>query len=278
MQLRRVLRFRAALTVAATAGMVVPLVAVSTPAASAACASRTTRSISGVVYGVDNQDVNVSIGFDVESTAGTIINVSDGCRKTGGYSAPVQEKNHFVSYQGQPRGSMQYDAQGRARGATTRTWKLSNLPSNAKSVWIEVYARTYNGSPCLTCMGPVDTRKYGFSTRRRVPVGATNTIIRLPINCGYAGGANGAINGTIRNAALQPVTAYRVYAWSIAPDSNYKVLGWGSGAIGSGSYHLKAMAPNQSYTIWVYHNGRIWKKTNVAVSSCRTTKVDWVLR
>jgi hypothetical protein len=261
-----------------SAAVLVPLVAVTTPTASAACATRTTRSISGVVYGVDNRDVNVSIGFDVESTTGKIINVSDGCAKTGGYSAPVQEKNHYVGYQGQAKGSAMYDVNGVYKGLTTRTWKLSNLPSNAKSVWIEVYARAYNGSPCTTCMGPVDTRKYGFSMRRQVPVGSTNVVIRMPINCGYPGGANGIITGTVKNASLQNVTPDRVYAWSIAPDSNYKVLGWGSGARGSGTYALKAMAPNQQYTIWMYYGGRIWKKTNIAVSQCGTTRVNWVLK
>ncbi|MGB8652508.1 MAG: hypothetical protein WCD35_17810 [Mycobacteriales bacterium] len=274
---RRGLVGRAAVALASTAALVVPLVLTSAPAASAACATRTTRSISGVVYGVDNRDVNVSIGFDVQSTTGQIINVSDGCAKTGGYSAPVQEKNHFVKGEGQARASRMYDVNGVYKGVTTRTWSLNNLPSNAKSVWIEVYARAYTGSPCTTCMGNVDTHKYGFATRRQVPVGATGVMIRLPINCAYAGGSNGTITGSVKTRAGTPVKADRVYAWSSAPDSNYSVLGWGTAAIGTGSYTLGALASNQKYTLWLYRNGAVYKKTYVPVSKCASTRIDWVV-
>jgi hypothetical protein len=277
-RLLRVSRARVAVTVVASAALVVPLMAVATPAASAACATRTTRSISGVVYGVDNLDVNVSIGFDVESTAGTIINVSDGCAKTGGYSAPVQEKNHYVSYRGQAKASRMYDSTGAYKGVTTRTWKLANLPSNAKSVWIEVYARGYNGSPCTTCMSPADTRKYGYSMRRQVPVGSTNVMVRLPINCAYAGGGNGVIQGSVKTKAGAAIQATHVYAWSHMADSNYKVLGWGSAAnIPSGSYKVNALAPNQTYTMWLYRGTTIYKKYDVAVNACKATTVNWVL-
>ncbi|MGZ4494181.1 MAG: hypothetical protein ACXVWU_05735 [Nocardioides sp.] len=268
---------RAAAALAATAALVVPLVVTSVPAASAACASRTSRSISGVVYGVDNRDVNVSIGFDVESTTGQIINVSDGCAKTGGYSAPVQEKNHYVKGEGQARGSRMYDVNGVYKGVTTRTWSLNNLPSNAKSVWIEVYSRSYTGSPCTTCMGAVDTHKYGFSTRRQVPVGSTGVMVRLPINCNFAGGGNGVITGSVKTRAGTAVKPDRVYGWSSAPDSNYSVLGWGSAALGTGSYRLAALAPNQKYTLWLYRNGVVYKKTGVPVSKCGSTRIDWVV-
>lgn len=268
---------RAAAALVSTAALVVPLVLTSAPAASAACASRTTRSISGVIYGVDNRDVNVSIGFDVQSYSGQIINVSDGCAKTGGYSAPVQEKNHFVKGEGQARASRMYDVNGAYKGITTRTWSLNNLPSNAKSVWIEVYARTYTGSPCTSCMGNVDTHKYGFAMRRQVLVGATGAVIRLPINCGFTGGANGSIYGSVKTKSGTAVLADRVYGWSTSADSNYSVLGWGSAARSTGSYTMAALAPNQKYTIWLYRNGVVYKKTGIPVYSCRGTRVDWAL-
>lgn len=277
MRLSRLSPARVALTGLATAAMVVPLLVTAAPGASAACASRTTRSISGVVYGVDNRDVDVSIGFDIQSTSGAIINLSDGCAKTGGYSTPMLEKNHFVKYLGQAKASRMYDAHGVYRGITSRTWSLTGLPSNAKSVWIEVYARGYNGSPCTTCMSPSDTRKYGYSMRRQVPVGSTNVVIRMPINCGYAGGGNGRIAGSVRTSSGTAVKPSHVYAWSIAADSNYHVLGWGSAALATGSYAMSAVAANQKYTMWLYVGTRVLKKTNIPVSSCRTTTVNWVV-
>jgi hypothetical protein len=260
-----------AVVLALGAGVLAP-----TPAA-AACAGRTARSISGTVYGVDNRDVNVSLGFDVESTTGQIINVSDGCAKTGGYSAPVIELNHYVGGEGAPRSSRMYDAKGQFRGYTSRTWKLSNLPANAKYVWIEAYARRYNGSPCTTCMGPADTHKYGYSMRRRVPVGATNQMVRLPISCGFAAGSAGSIAGSVKDRAGRAVQPDKLYAWSLAPDSNYSVLGWGSASVSNGSYRVATLASGQSYVLWLYKNGRVHKRTNVRVDACRTTTLNWVI-
>lgn len=271
------LRARRSAVALLVAGLLSPVAVAVAPSASAACAAHTTRSISGVVYGVDNRDVNVSIGFDVESTSGTIINVSDGCAKTGGYSAPVQEKNHFVSGDGAARASRMYDVNGVYKGLTTRTWSLTGLPSNAKSVWIEVYARKYTGSPCTTCMGNVDTHKYGFVMRRRVLVGSTNVMLREPINCGYAGGANGAIAGTVKNRAGQAVKPDRVYAWSMAADTNYSVMGWGTGATATGSYRVPALASGQSYAVQLTYKGVAYKKTQVPVSKCGTTTVHWIV-
>lgn len=268
---------RAAAALASMVVLVVPLVLTPAPAASAACASRTTRSVSGVVYGVDNRDVNVSIGFDVQSYSGQIINVSDGCAKTGGYSAAVQEKNHFVKGEGQTPASRMFDAHGAYKGVTTRTWSLNDLPSNAKSVWIEVYSRTYTGSPCTACMGNVDTHKYGFSMRRQVPVGATGAVIRLPINCGFPGGGNGSIYGSVKTRSGTAILPEHVYGWSTAGDGNYSVLGWGSAARATGSYNMTALAPNQKYTLWLSRNGVVYKKTGIPVYACRGTRVDWAL-
>jgi hypothetical protein len=259
-----------------TVGLLAPLAVAVAPSASAACAGRTNRAISGVVYGVDNMDVNVSIGYDVESTSGKIINVSDGCPKTAGYSAPVQEKNHYVSGDGAARDSVMSDAKGGTHGRTVRSWSLTGLPSNAKSVWIEVYARAYTGSPCPTCMGRVDTHKYGFVTRRQVAVGSTNVMLRLPLNCGYAGGSNGAIGGSVTRGgkAVQPD---HVYAWSTLKDQNYTIMGWGTGTTSSGTYTIAALASGQPYTMQLTYGGVTYTKKNVTVSKCATKTVNWAI-
>lgn len=257
-----------------TLGSLVSALAV-TPSASAACATRTTRSISGVVYGADLRDVNVSIGFDVQSTTGTMINVSDGCLKTGGYSAPQQEKNHYVSGEGAPRSSRMYDVNGTYRGVTTHTWSLTGLPSNAASVWIEVYSRGYAGSPCTQCFGPKDVHKYGYTMRRQVKVGSTGVVLKLPLTCSYSGGTAGAVFGYVKDAAGHSVTPTRAVAWSQAVDTNTTPMGWGSGSLALGSYKIPSLAANQKYAVWVSYKGVTQKRTGIFVSACHTTPLSF---
>lgn len=104
----------AAVAAALVAG-VAPVVA-SAPA-QAACATNTGKSISGSVFGQDNRDVNVSIGFDLVDRNGRALNADPkspgyGCAKTGGYSVPQSYLNHFVGPEGQAQGSEMKDAQG----------------------------------------------------------------------------------------------------------------------------------------------------------------------
>jgi hypothetical protein len=261
------------------AAIALPLVLTTAmPAASAACAGLTGNLITGTVSGLDGRDVNVSIGFDVESTTGQVINVSDGCAKTGGYSAPVKELNHYVSGEGQARGSRMYDSSGAYKGLTTRGFSLTGLPSNAKYVWIEVYARRYSGSPCTTCMGPADLHKYGYAMRRRVPVNTRGVNIRLPMTCSSAwGGSAGRITGSVRNSAGSPVTPSHVYAWSELPDNSTALTGWGSGSISGGSYSISALASRQSYTMWLYVGTKVYKRTHIGVGACGGTVANWTV-
>ncbi len=211
--------------------------AVVTPAApaSAGCASRTGNYIWGYVYGADNRDVNVSVGFDVQDRNGRGINVdprySDyGCAKNGnhgGYSIYPVELNHYVSDQGAPAGSLMRNGQ-----RTTRVWSLTDLPGNAYRVWIEVYSRGYTGSPCLTCMNPVSTVKYGFANKHYVPQGTKGLAIELPMRCGTYGGNAGYISGTVRTRAGSPYTLQHVYAWTTSSFNALPTIqGWGSGEI-----------------------------------------------
>jgi hypothetical protein len=282
----RVVRARVAVTALAGAALLVPLIAVTTPAASAACATRTTRSISGTVIGTDNLDVNVTIGFDVESSTGVIIDATPGsstygCKKTGGYSVKQLEKNRYINAEGKPANSPMYDYKGTYMGRTSRTWTLSNLPSNATSVWIEVYSRRYRNTGCLDgsgqpCAGISDTHKYGYAMRRKVAVGATGVIIKLPRNCSYTGGSNGVVAGSVKSKSGQSLTPSRAMAWSTAADSNTTTLGWGSGVLASGSYKISALASKQTYAVWVTYNGVTQKRTGITVNTCRSTPLNFV--
>lgn len=278
-------RTRVLLTAIVSAVALVPLVAVATPPASAACATKTTRSISGVVYGIDNLDVNVSIGFDVQASNGVVVDATPGvstygCKKTGGYSVKQQEKNRYLNAEGAVHGTKMYDYKGTYMGTTVRTWSLGNLPSNATSVWIEVYSRRYRNSACADangtpCMGPSDTHKYGYVMRRQVKVGSTGVVLKLPKNCNY-GGTNGSITGSVKNKSGVALTPTRANAWSMAPDSNSTPIGWGSGALSSGRYTIRSLAPNQKYAVWVSYGGVTQKRTYVPVSSCKATPLNFV--
>jgi hypothetical protein len=258
-------------------GLLAPVAVAAAPPASAACAARTTRSISGTVFGVDNRDVNVSIGFDVQAANGQIINVSDGCPKTGGYSAPPKEYNHYVSYLGAAKGSMQHDHRtGAEKGPTIRTWSLTNLPSNATSVFVEVYARDYKNYDNPSAFGPVNTAKYGFARRVQLRVGTANAMIRLPTNCSFQGGSNGAIAGAVTVGGVR-VTPDHVYAFSDVTDTNYKPMGWGIAAVSSGSYKVNALASGEAYHLQLVYRGKTYVKRNVKVSSCATTGLNWAL-
>jgi hypothetical protein len=244
--------------------------------ASAACATKTTRAISGIISGGDNRDVNVSIGFDVQDAKGTFIKVADGCKKGAGYSAPQQEKNHYVGGEGALRNSRMHDAQGNDKGVTTHTWRLGSLPSNASSVWIEVYSRAYTGSPCTTCFGAKDVHKYGYVMRRKVKVGSTGVNLRLPLTCSFPGGSTGIITGTVKNRAGQVLTPSRAMAWSVLPDSNTTPMGWGSGSLASGRYKVESLASAQKYSVWVTYNGVTQKRTGVPDNRCKTTPLNFV--
>ncbi len=247
--------------------------------ASAACAARTGNYIWGYVYGADNRDVNVSIGFDVQDSSGRGINVdprySDyGCAKNGnhgGYSIYPTEINHYVSYQGAPQNSAMPNGQ-----RTTRVWSLTNLPRNAARVWIEVYSRGYTGSPCTTCMNSVSTAKYGFANKHWVPLGTKGLAIKLPMRCGAYGGNTGYISGTVRTRSGAAYTLKHVYAWTTSSFNVPPALqGWGSGTISAGSYQLAAIASGQRYTIWAYRqDGSIVTRSDVPVYSCRSTTVN----
>lgn len=253
-------------------------------AASAACAGDTHRSISGTIAGQDNRDVNVSIGFDVVDRNLQAINAAPGfsdygCAKNGthgGYSVPQKEYNHFVSGQGTAQASRMSDGH-----TTTRSWSLTDLPSNATGVWVEVYTRGYTGSPCRDshgnyCFNNTDVSRYGFANRHYIPVGASNVALRLPLTCS-AGGRTGVITGRTMDGAGRAVTYRSVYAWTdLGWNQQPSLQGWGIATIRNGGYTLAALAGGQKYTVWAQTaGGQTLKRFGVVVTPCQATPLSF---
>lgn len=273
------LRLTRALPIAAVvAGLLAPAAGVLTAeTASAACATRTTTSISGSVYGQDGLDVNASVGFDVLDKAGKPINTDPtradyGCAKAGGYSVPQKYFNHFVGYQGAQPGTVMKDG-----NRTTRAWRLGDLPSNAHTVWIEAYSRGYTGSPCKDskgnwCFNLTDVRKYGYANLIKIPVGTQGIKLVLPTTCGY-GGTAGSIVGKGVDAAGKPVTLKQVYAWTEASwNAAPGIHGWAAHKPTTPTYALRSLAAGQRYVVWAYGpRGNKVVKKGVLVRPCAST-------
>jgi hypothetical protein len=268
---------RRAVATALGAALLASLSAVAAPPSSAACATRTSRSVTGEVRGQDGRDVNVSVGFDVLDPAGRPIDADPsspryGCAKTGGYSVPQTYLNHFVDHLGAAPGTTMRDGT-----RTTRAWRLTGLPSNAATVWIEAYSRGYAGSPCKDsrgawCFNPTDVRKYGYSNLIKVPVGTRGVQVVLPTTCAY-GGTAGSIVGRGVDAAGRPVTLKQVYAWTESSwDAAPGVHGWAAARPTTPGYALRSLAAGQRYVVWAYgpRGNRVVTK-GVLVRACRST-------
>lgn len=293
------LRSAAALTAAAVVASLAPMVAATAPAAQAACATDSGRSISGSVLGEDGRDVNVSIGFDVVDAHGKALDTDPssaayGCAKTGGYSVPQTYLNHFVGPEGlAPRQrTLGWSPTERSRKWTTpvmpdgqptrRDWKIGNLPSNATGAYIEVYHRGYQGSPCKDangsyCFNPPTLTKYGYANKHVVPVGTKDLAIRLPMTCAY-GGTAGSVRGTILDAAGRPVAVKSLYAWTEHKwNATPGMHGWGSARFSAdGSYVIPSLASRQSYVLWLTEkDGTVHKRTAVTVNDCKAAPVSW---
>ena len=253
----------------------------SAPPASAACASVTSRSISGTVFGQDGRDVNASVGIDLVDAAGRALDATPGsatygCAKTGGYSVRQSYLNHFVGPEGVAPGSLMKDGT-----RTTRAWRIGSIPSNAVGAYVEVYSRGYQGSPCKDsagdwCFNPQTLTKYGNSNKHLVPVGTTGLPVRLPTTCRY-GGTAGALQAVVTDAAGRRVALRTLHAWTEAKWNAAPFLqGWGIGRpAGTGVYTVPALASRQTYVVWATTtSGKVVKRTGVRVEPCRTTAVS----
>jgi hypothetical protein len=245
------------------AGWMVVTAATVPVAASAACATATTHSISGIVMGQDHRDINAQISFDVVDRYGRDL-APGGCRRGGYYKSIFM--NPTLSSRGYARNAMH-----------PQKWTLSGLPSNAAGVWIELWTRTNTGAKaCPTCAGKLDTSRYGFVNRRNVRIGSRNVRLVAPLNCGVSGGTSAQIQGWIRTAAGTAVHATSIHAWSeLTPDGSLPLQGWGQGReAANGSYKIDNLAAGQRYAVWISAGGRTYKRVHVAVRACRASLVS----
>ena len=132
---RIVAALSAALVVAPLAVTVALVSAPAQAGATTRCASVSSKYIGGTLYGQDGRDINAQVSLNVVDKYGKGINML-GCR-TSLYTKTIW-MNKRLSGDGAPH-----------TAATTRTWRLSQLPANAAKVWIEVWTRTNAGSRWL---------------------------------------------------------------------------------------------------------------------------------
>jgi hypothetical protein len=232
------------------------------------CAGWTNRSMTGTLTGQDGLAVNATIGFDFRDAQDRNIDLASGC-VTSGYSTIVQ-LNHYVSGVGARAGSMQYDAQGQAKGAVNAGWSLQHLPANVTNVWIETYVRAYTGSPCgMGCAGNASLGKYGWTNRRQVKIVYPQPVLRLvAATTPRFGGSTGAIEVTLANLQGQKMdyqacngttikrSCLQLHAWSTATPEGQILQGWGAGGkIGTAYWRLDSLASGQPYKVRFAHIG-----------------------
>lgn len=230
--------------------------------AAAACASKSTKSVSGTLVGQDHRHLNAQISFDVKDRYGNTIDMN-GC-KTSAYTKTIW-MNTNVSGDGAPQTSN-----------TAYKWKLSGLPSNAVSTWIEVYTRTNTGKHCPTCDGDIDTHRYGWVNRRAVALNHSYALV-APLNCGIAGGTGGSIQGSLKSSSGKAVKFDRIYAWSeLTPDGSKKLQGWGIGIQSTtGKYKISNLAAGQSYVVRATYKGHLQVRKHVMVGSCKNVPLNF---
>jgi hypothetical protein len=261
-------RIVAALSAALVAvPLAVAIAVVSAPAQAGAttrCAPVSSKYIGGTLVGQDGRDINAQIGLDVIDKYGKTLDMN-GCRHAG-YTRSIW-MNKRVSGDGAVHTS-----------ATTRTWRLSNLPANAVKVWIEVWTRTNLPKPCPTCDGPIDTHRYGFVNRRAVPVNRGALRLMAPLHCGIGRGSTGTIQGTLTDKDGHKVSFGSIHAWSqLTPDGSKPLQGWGQAVRKLGYYKIDALASGQDYVLWATYKGVTHKRYHVYVGSCKNVPVRFVV-
>jgi hypothetical protein len=214
----------------------------------AGCTPQTSgKVISGTIKGADGRIVDVLIGYDVIDGAGHKIDMG-GARV--GYSA-IQRLNHCVGTAGATAAQV-CRFNGQVTQVTGYNWSLA-LPSNAKTVYIEVYPKAPTPTAWLNnyrgytgvAAGTTNTSTYALAYRRAIPVNGSvgNVSIVLPKVCG-AGGTTASLVGHI--SGWRAGATGSVNAWSLAP--NQPTMGFGLGKVnGSGNYRVDGLQSGQRY-------------------------------
>jgi hypothetical protein len=171
-----VLGFTAAAAPAAAAGTVAP-----------GCTSDRPTSIGGAIYGYggqfNNWTINAMVGIDLTDANGVKVN-PDGSRYTGKSYPALDYVNPNLAQPGEASGG-------------ERTWGRSGgdgplcLSSNVKTVWLETYPKSTDGTTDKTYFG--GDQFHGWSV---TPGAANSYSLRLPTNDAH-GGNTGGVNGYI---------------------------------------------------------------------------------
>ncbi len=215
------------------------------------------------------------VGVELFDSQGRQIGM-DGCPVTAAGYATLAHTNlkSPCCYLLPAAGSADPTYEGRT---LSHAWKVTGLPANAATAWIEVYPKK-----CCVPAGTTNTddSRYGRALRRPIPLSATGVDVRLPLRCGQSGGGvsgrAGAISGKVYdNGKL--VSSNRVGARSQEPDTEAKILGWGLHGNGAGSYHVQVLAPG-TYSVIATANGTSRHIYGVQVAACQTTILDVAVR
>lgn len=251
------------LTLPVLAAALVGLPAAAAHAASN-CATPGAKWTGGTIQGQDGDFINAQIGVQAVDAYGRTLSLG-GC-VTSGYTENVWE-NMDVSGQGTTVST-----------SHSKAWHVA-LPSNAVSVWIEVYTRTNTPKSCASCDGPDDTSKYGFVNRRAMPLDQSIPLT-APLHCGVSSGgvtgSSGQVVGRFTNAAGDFVSG-AAKVWSQAPQSPLPQLeGWGESTEPSvGSYVVDTLAANQRYAVWGTIGSSTTKVNGVWVPACGQAAVNF---
>jgi hypothetical protein len=218
--------------------------------ASACTPAPTTKVISGTIQGADGKIVDAMIGFEVRDYAGNHLDLGGGHT---GYSV-IQRVNHCVPASG-ATSSQACTYQGKVTQVTGKNWSL-RVPSNAATVWIEVYPKdptptawinNYNGYT-----GPATgvTNKSTYSTSERAQLvignGLSGVKIVMPKMCA-AGGTTGDLAGHLSGWPLGHTG--QINAWSLASNS-LPDQGFATGTVdNNGNYRITGLQSGQRYGV-----------------------------
>jgi hypothetical protein len=268
----RLNRKRATATAAAAAIAVVGLV-------STGCTAQTpaTKVVSGTIQGADGKIVDVLVGFDVRDGAGRRLDLGGGT----GYSA-MQRLNHCVPTTGATK-SQVCKFNGVATQVTGKNWSI-RVPSNAATMWIEVYPKAPTPTAWLNnyrgytgvAAGSTDTSTYSTSMRRQLNIGGgmSNVKIVLPKSCRSAtgGGTTGSLIGHING--WPGGQSGKINAWSLA-SANLPDQGFATGTVdGNGNYHINGLQSGQRYGVIAGTATRSWNLVDYRRATSNDTLID----
>jgi hypothetical protein len=276
----RFVRATRLLAAAATlAGLALVPVIASAPAQASGCAAQT-KILWGSVSGSNGYYVNAMLGFDIKDSHGRTID-PNGCPRTAGGYGATQHVNYCLTSNGAATSAPRTDygqVPACAHTASTKQWGIW-LPSNAASVYIEVYPKKQSGAPQF---GVTEYGRFAMAYKRSVPTTGAYTLanITMPAICHRgAGNLTGSLYGYFYkgNTRWYP-HAGTVNAWSVE-NANVLILGMGIGSVDAqkGMYTIPYLALLSHYTLIANLDGvghQFLTGNLPVVGSCTNTRYD----